>query len=185
MGNTLCGARSRSQGASIPPKDTVGFLNAILDQESHDQENRIPFYWEDDFRKFLTENKQSTVINSLNFCLEVLRIQNMISEEEHTDSNKILQDLRARRLERMQEIGHIYLSVQSKQCITMTNQVLMEELGSELRNLTLDKMEIANKELLAARSDSRVWKSGLDLQYGKYLSTKPTQKLQAVLLSIL
>ena len=42
----------------------------------------------------------------------------------------------------------------------------MEELGSKLRSLTVDKLEEANRELLAAKSDSRVWKSGLDFQYG-------------------
>jgi len=184
MGNTLCGARSRSQGSS-PPRDTVSFIRAILDQDSYDQENRIPFYWEEDFRKFLIENKQISVLNSLDFCLAVERLQLTIQDEQNIDSNKILQDSRAQRLEKMKEIGQIYLSVRSKQCIPMNNQVMMEELCADLRDLTVENMADANTQLLAAKSDTRVWKSGLDLQYGRYLSTKPTQKLQAVLLSII
>ena len=42
----------------------------------------------------------------------------------------------------------------------------MEELCADLRDLTLEDMDDANAQLLAAKSDTRVWKSGLDLQYG-------------------
>lgn len=182
MGNSLCGRKSLGSG---PPTDTTNFLNAIIDQESQDQENRVPFYWEKDFRNFLRDSNQDAIINSLEFCLEVLRLQVLREDELQADSKKIKEDIRAARLEKMQNIGHIYFKVNSKQCLSMTNQVMMEELGGKLRSLTVDKLEEANRELLAAKSDSRIWKSGLDFHYGKYLSTKPTQKMTAVILSIL
>eukprot|EP00088_Acartia_fossae_P005000 TRINITY_DN12184_c0_g1_i1.p1 TRINITY_DN12184_c0_g1~~TRINITY_DN12184_c0_g1_i1.p1 ORF type:complete len:188 (+),score=42.95 TRINITY_DN12184_c0_g1_i1:272-835(+) len=183
MGNVI-GAK-KAQGASKPPHDTVTFLKVILDQESQEQENKVPLYWEDDFRQFLRDKNQTGVLHCMEFCLDVERVQRMIQEEDHADTDRKRQEARTARLKKMQEIGQIYLSRNGTKRIPMKNQEIREELGHDLVNLRLEDMDEVNTELKAAKRDDLVWKAGLDLQYLNYLATKPTKKLQAVLLSIL
>jgi len=183
MGN-ICNPGQK--GGSRPPRDLTGLLReAVLFENSEQKENRSRPCWEQEFRSFLQSRNQADMVSCLDFLLETEMIQLLEEEEKEIQNRKRSEEIKATKLRKLKEIGAKYFSVQSDECLPLSNQVLLEETGKTLRGLKVDQLADAVKLVMAARGDNRVWKSGLDLAYRSYLATNPTQSLQAVLLSIL
>jgi len=179
MGNKLC---ALGQAGSKPPRDLASFLKEAADTEANNQHK---VSWLNEFRNFLTNNKQVDVLNCLQFVLELEEIKVLSTEETRNPSRKRLDEIRSTKLHKLREIGNKFFSVQSEQCIPLSNQVLLEEAGSTLRGLGPDGLEEGLQLVEAASRDNRVWKSGLDAAYRNFVSTNPNQTISAVLLSIL
>ena len=68
-------------------------------------------------------------------------------------------------------------------------QVLHEELSEKLSKVNEKSSEAELDEAVAlvmqARSDNKIWKSGLDISYKTFLANKPSPTMKSVLLSIL
>jgi len=182
MGN-LC--NTGQSGVPRPPSDLTGLLrDAVLAEDGPHKENNNRPPWEQDFKEFLHSTNQTDLENCLQFVLEVERLKLLEDELLDSPSRKRLEEIKSTQLEMMRSIASKYFSVLSDQCIALSNQVLMEEIAN-LRNVRQEHLKNGLKLLLAARSDNKVWQSGLEFAYRSFLATKPSPTLRAVILSIL
>ncbi len=170
-----------------PPRD----LNSLL-VEIRVPEDTEKSPWAKMFREYLTNLGQAEKEAMLDFVIVCHVLRTKETEVKQVSQSRgmkwRLTDLNKERRDLLAMVGDSFFSENSPTPIPLTNQVLRDDL-----TVRLNTVQDANDEDLSeifdlvwqARCDFSVWKGGLDAAYNRFLATKPSPPLTAVLLSIM
>lgn len=184
MGNVIsqCANNNNNRRGGQPPRDLTGLVEELVLTEA--EEN----VWGTQFRSFLKQRDKS-LEHALDFVTLASRLSTVQDQAKNTDNKNKQTELRERKISLMKQMGDKYFKSDSDQCLPLANQELHKELGEKLgcvgEKTTDAELDDAYELVMMARTDNKVWKSGLDSSYKTFVANKPSPSPKAVLLSIL
>jgi len=178
MGNICSSNNNNNKGGSKPPRD----LACLLEE----REEEGP--WFDLFRQFLRHRDQTELEHGLEFCVLADKAKALQEKFVGAPTQKAREDLREELVNTLLRTAAVHLVSDAPQPVVLANQVLREELTSQLPLLGLKSSEAevsrAVDDVWSARNDPKLWKS-LDSAFKTFLANKPSPSVSQVLLSIL
>lgn len=184
MGNvtSLCASNNNNRRGGQPPRDLAGLVEELVLAEA--EEN----VWATQFRSFLRQRDKS-LEHALDFVTLSSRLSALQDQAKNTDNKTKQTELRGKKISLMKQIGDKYFKTDSDQCLPLANQELHKELREKLSGVgeksSEAELDDTYEMVMLARTDNKVWKSGLDSSYKTFVANKPSPSPKAVLLSIL
>merc|ERR1719225_111352 len=184
MGNVCSSNNNNKSGAGgKPPRDLTSLVEELVLSEKEET------LWGSQFRQFLKHRGQKDLEHALDFVTSSSRLSTAQDQAKNTENKTKQAELKEKRVSLLNQMGTKYFKADSDQCLPLANQVLHEELSEKLSKVNEKSSEAQLDEAVAlvmqARSDNKIWKSGLDISYKTFLANKPSPTMKSVLLSIL
>lgn len=183
MGNVCSSNNNNKSGGGKPPRDLTSLVEELVLSETEES------LWGSQFRQFLHHRGQKDLEHALDFVTVSARLSTAQDQAKNTENKTKQAELKEKRVSLLNQMGNKYFKTDSDQCLPLANQVLHEELSEKLSKINEKSSEAQLDEAIAlvmqARSDNKIWKSGLDISYKTFLANKPSPTMKSVLLSIL
>lgn len=183
MGNVCSSNNNNKSGGGKPPRDLTSLVEELVLSENEES------MWGCQFRQFLQHRGQKDLEHALDFVTVSSRLSTAQDQAKNTENKAKQAELKEKRVSLLNQMGNKYFKTDSDQCLPLANQVLHEELSEKLSKVNEKSSEAQLDEAVAlvmqARSDNKIWKSGLDISYKTFLANKPSPTMKSVLLSIL
>lgn len=189
MGNnisSLCASNNNNKrGGAQPPRDLTSLVEELVLTEPESGAENV---WATQFRSFLKQRDKS-LESALDFVTLSSKLSTVQDQAKNTDNKAKQEELKMKKVSLMSQMGEKYFKTESDQCLPLANQELHKELTEKLSKVnekTSDaEMDDVYELVMMARSDNKLWKSGLDSSYKTFIANKPSANMKAVLLSIL
>lgn len=185
MGNavtSLCASNNNNKRGALPPRDLTSLIEELVLAENEET------LWGSQFRSFLKQRDKS-LESALDFVTESSRLSTVQDQAKNTENKNKQDELKQKKISLMQQMGEKYFKPGSDKNLPLANQELHKELSEKLSKVTAESKDQELDDLfelvMMARSDNKIWKSGLDNSYKTFVANKPSPNVKAVLLSIL
>jgi len=185
MGNnisSLCSSNNNNKRGGQPPRDLTTLVEEMVLAEGEET------LWANEFKSFLRQRDKS-LEHALDFVTLSSKLSTVQDQAKNTDNKTKQDELKQKKVCLLQQMGDKYFKTDSDKCLPLANQELHKELGDKLGKVSEKSSEAdiddAYELVMMARSDNKVWKSGLDTSYKTFVANKPSLNMKSVLLSIL
>jgi len=183
MGNvtSLCASNNNYKKGALPPRDLTSLVEELVLSDADT-------LWSTQFRSFLKQRDKS-LESALDFVTEASKLSTIQDQSKNTENKAKQDELKQKKASLLQQMGEKYFRTESDTILPLSNQELHKELSEKLGRVSEKSSEAELDDLyelvMMARSDNKIWKSGLDNSYKTFVANKPSPNVKAVLLSIL
>jgi len=183
MGNvtSLCASNNNYKKGALPPRDLTSLVEELVLSDADT-------LWSTQFRSFLKQRDKS-LESALDFVTEASKLSTIQDQSKNTENKAKQDELKQKKASLLQQMGEKYFRTESDTILPLSNQELHKELSEKLARVSEKSSEAELDDVyelvMMARSDNKIWKSGLDNSYKTFVANKPSPNVKAVLLSIL